>query len=142
MFGFSGSIESEVHAALFEDSMLGIAVIARDHKIVATNAEMDRINGFNHPGEPIDAKSLMPEVTEEAQEHVDAVFYSGEPVFNAIVRGPYKDEGRKTYVCDYVPTPRSGEVKYVISIVRPLRVARRTGNPLLEAAERLDTPLP
>ena len=142
MFGFSKGIKADVYAALFDDSLLGVAVIDKDHRVIATNPEMDSINGVDHPGEPIDAQALVPEVLEEAREHVDAVFLTGEPVFNAIVHGPKREDAREAYVCDYLPTPRTGEVEYVVSIARPLRIARRTGNRITQAANLSNAPLP
>ncbi|MGJ3230701.1 MAG: PAS domain-containing protein [Oceanicaulis sp.] len=142
MFGFARDLNAMVHDSLYRRSCLGVAVIDREHQIIATNAEMDRINGFKHPGEPVRPDDHMPEVVDDIREHVDAVFGVGEPVFNVRVKGPGKGRARRAYFCDYLPCPESGAVEYVVAVVRPAQPARR-GRPMeAEARDQRDAPLP
>ncbi|MEQ8406603.1 MAG: hypothetical protein RKE49_16040 [Oceanicaulis sp.] len=132
MFSFSSGIDETVSDALYKRSRLGAAVINRDHQVVATNDEMDRINGFKHDGRPVTAAERMPEVVDDIRDHVDAVFLVGEPVFNVRVKGPGEGAARESYLCDYLPAPETPDVEYVVAVVRPARLAPKGRKPMAE----------
>lgn len=62
-----------LYEQIFNASPMGMAIIDRNHRILRTNAAMDRINGRKaSPGEP--GAQLTPHIAETVRAYVDTVF--------------------------------------------------------------------
>lgn len=111
---------------IFDASPMGMAIIDRNHRILRTNAAMDRINGRRaRPGEP--GAEVTPHIAETVRAYVDTVFQTRIAPEPVRLKGRTDGrEGLSEWHCAFTPiaAETGARVELCLAVITDLGAAR------------------